>query len=178
MLQAAPDAEPSEDNMRSEDELQPPEPGQAITSITSTPPDLIRQVNDSETPQVVEANNAKTTLIVNVDATEKAKQDAIFSYNVIDLINLPLKLTNPYNTRPINKSKVRGLRNALLEEGFRVFSHENRIMVVVSPSDLDPSCITMTSDLAMKPKHYSLRQTPILRSYPSLVANTVRKLCC
>ena len=165
-LQAAPDTEPSEDDMHSEDELQPPEPGQAITTTASTPPDLIRQVNYSETPKVVEENNKKTTLIVNVDATEKAKQDAIFSYNVVDLLNLPLKLTNPYNTRPINKSKVRALRNALLEEGFRVFSHENRIMVVISPSDLDPSCITMTSDPAAEPKPLLLKMDARLEELP------------
>jgi hypothetical protein len=163
MLQTAPDTESSEDEMRPEDEVQPPEPGQAIASITSTP--SVHQVNETETSEVIEGNNKKTALLAGVDPTEKAKQDAIFSYNVIDLVDLPLalKLTNPYNTRPVNKLKVRGLQKALLEEGFRVFSPENRIMIVISQSDVDPSCITMDSNPTVQPQPLLLKTCSLLK---------------
>ena len=161
MLQTAPDTESSEDEIRSEDELQPPEPGQAVTNMAGTPSAC--QVNEMEASDAIEGNSKKDTLLAGVDPTEKAKQDAIFSYNVIDLVDLPLKMTNPYNTRPVNKSKVRGLQKALLEEGFRVFSPENHIMVVISPSDVDPSCITMVSGPTVQPQPLLLKTNSHLK---------------
>jgi hypothetical protein len=117
-------------------EIQPPE-----HTLTSAAPGLIRQVN--ETPRDIEGNHRMTEMLVRIDPAEKAKQEAVFSYNVIDLIKSPLEFKNPFNSRPLNKLRVRAMCNALLEEGLRVFSNENRIMVVIRPSDVEPSCITL-----------------------------------
>jgi hypothetical protein len=93
--------------------------------------------------------------LVCIDSAEQAKQDAIFSYNIIDLINLPCPFQNPHNPCPVAKSRVRAMRNALLEEGFRVFSNENRIMIVISPSDVEPACIT--TDPTPPPRPFCLK---------------------
>ena len=93
--------------------------------------------------------------LVGIDPAEKAKQDAIFLYNIIDLTDLPLALKNPYNPRPVVNSKVRVMHKALLEEGLRMFSNENRIMVVIEPSHVEPSCIT--SDPTSPPQKFCLK---------------------
>jgi hypothetical protein len=89
--------------------------------------------------------------VARIDAAEQAKINAIFSYNVLDITKPPLEFHNPYNPRPVMKQRVRMMRNALLQEGFRVFSNENRIMIVIDPSDVDPSCITLDSAGPPKP---------------------------
>jgi len=95
-------------------------------------------------------------MLACIDPTEKAKQEAIFSYNTVDLTNPPLILHNPYNQRPLSKLQSKKLRNALIQEGLRVFSSENRIMVVISPSDVEEGCIT--SDLMAPPAPLCLKE--------------------
>lgn len=94
--------------------------------------------------------------LASIDPAERAKQNAVFSYNTVDLTNLPLEFNNPFNPRPATISKARVLRNALLEEGLRVFSNENRIMIVIEPSHVDPPCIT--SDPAAPPQPFCLKK--------------------
>lgn len=110
---------------------------------------LPRQV--IETPKDVEENQKIVRRLAGIDETELAKQNAIFSHNVIDITQPPLPLQTTYNPRPINATRVVSMRNALISEGFRVFTHENRIMIVISPSYVDPSCITMDPNEKAKP---------------------------
>jgi hypothetical protein len=137
-------------------ESHPPEPEH---TTTNTAPDLIRQVN--ETAGDIEENLRMLEMLVRVDPAEKAKQEAVFSYNLINLIESPVEFKNPFNSRPLNKLRVREMSNALLKEGFRVFSNENRIMVVVHPSDVEPSCITL--DSTAPPKKLCLKTGSNLR---------------
>jgi hypothetical protein len=125
----------------SDSDSEPERPG------PSNPHDLIRQLDDP----VSEDMDARLSLLARIDPAEQAKSDAIFSYNVMDIIAPPLKLTNPYNPRPVMKPRVSLMRNALLQEGFQVFSNENRIMIVINPSDVDPSCITLDPTAPPKP---------------------------
>jgi hypothetical protein len=143
----ATDTEPTDDPTSPEN--QPPEPERN----TATAPDLIRQVHD--TSRDIENRHRVMMKLVGIDPAEKAKQDAIFSYNIIDLTDLPLVLKNPYNPRPVVNSKVRVMRNALLEDGLRVFSNENRIMIVIEPSHVEPTCIT--SDPTSPPQKFRLK---------------------
>lgn len=101
-------------------------------------------------------------MLARIDPAEDAKSKAIFSYNVMDIIDPPLELKNPYNPRPVVKSRVRIMRNALLQEGFRGFSKENRIMIVINPSDVNPSCITL--DDAAPPVPFRLAANHTLSS--------------
>lgn len=121
-------------------EKQPPEQAEPEHTTATAAPDLIRQIH--ETSRDIEKNHKMMRKLASVDPAEKAKQDAVFSYNVIDLTALPLGFKNPFNPRPVVASKVREMRNALLEEGLRIFSDENRIMIVIKPSHVETSCIT------------------------------------
>ena len=94
-------------------------------------------------------------MLASIDAAEKAKLEATFSYNVIDLTDPPLELDNPYNCRPLSKPRSKELRDALLNEGFRVFSSENRIMIVISPSDVEE--FSITSDPTAPPNPLCLK---------------------
>jgi hypothetical protein len=126
-----------------------PEPEHA----TTTPGPLIRHVDEPSR----DFEN-RVLKLARIDEAEQAKLEAIFSYNVMNITDPPLEFKNPYNPRPVVKSRVRIMRNALLKEGFRVFSNENRIMIVIDPSDVDPQCITLdpTADpvpFALSSKH-------------------------
>ena len=136
-------------NDRTSPENQPPEPERN----TATATDVIRQVY--ETSKDIEESHKAMMKRVRIDPAEKAKQEAIFSYNVIDLTDLPLAFKNPYNPRPVVNSKVRMMRNAFLEAGLRAFSNENRIMIVIEPSHVEPSCIT--SDPTSPPQKFRLK---------------------
>ena len=143
----ATDTESTDDQTSPEN--QPPEP----EHNTAAAPNLICQVH--ETSRDIEKSHQAMMKLVGIDPAEKAKQDAIFLYNIIDLTDLPLALKNPYNPRPVVNSKVRVMHKALLEEGLRVFSNENRIMVVIEPSHVEPSCIT--SDPTSPPQKFRLK---------------------
>jgi hypothetical protein len=154
MLPTTADAGSSEDEARPEN--QSTEQAEPEHGMDTAAPDLIRQIH--ETSRDIEESHKVMRKIASIDPAERAKQDAVFSYNVIDLTNLPLRFKepNPYNPRPCIVSKARAMRNALLEEGFRVFSNENRIMIVIDPEHVDPSCVT--SNLAAPALPFCLKK--------------------
>lgn len=102
-----------------------------------------------------------TQRVAGIDEAEVAKQSAIYSYNVIDITKPPLPFENEFNPRPVNVTRVASMRNALLTEGFRVFAQENRIMILISPTCVDPSCITM--DPHGEPKSFALQKPCALK---------------
>jgi len=126
-------------------------PSEQEDAATAFIPGLIHHI--SETPKDIEGIHKKMAMLAGIDPVEQAMQDATFSFNAIDLTTITFK--NPYNPRPINKLQVRITRNALLSNGFRVFSNENRIMVVIDPSLVNPSCITLNP--AAPPQLLSLK---------------------
>lgn len=109
-----------------------------------------------ESAQEMVENQKIMKKLASIDEAEEAKQTAVFSYNVIDITQPPLPFTNLYNPRPLQPTRVVAMRNALIDEGFRVFAHENRIMIVISPSHVDLECITM--DPNEEPKQLVLKK--------------------
>ena len=142
MFHTATDAEASEDEASRE--RLPSEPEDAAAAAVQDP---IRYI--SETPANIEQDLSVMADLAKIDPVEKEKQGATFSFNVVDLT--AVKFKNPYNPRPIDKTEVRNLRNSLMSQGFRVFSGKNRIKVVIDPSLVEPSCITLDSAAPPKP---------------------------
>ena len=155
--------DPSENDDGSSPEDAPEPHAAAPTPAAATQNALLpRQVKQSA--REVEENDKVIKQLAGIDKAEDAKQKAIYSYNVIDITNPPLPLNNQYNPCPLNPMKVVSMRNTLISEGFRVFAHDNRIMIVISPSDVDPTCITL--DLHTDPKPLVLKSVCALKQLP------------
>ena len=78
-------------NDRTSPENQPPEP----EHNTATATNVIHQVY--ETSKDIEESHKAMMKHVCINPAEKAKQEVIFSYNIINLTDLPLAFKNPYN---------------------------------------------------------------------------------
>ena len=142
MFHTATDAKASEDEASCE--RLPSEPKDAAAAAIQDPIHYI-----SETPANIEQDLSMMTNLTKIDPVEKEKQGATFSFNVVNLT--ALKFKNPYNPHPIDKIEVRNLHNSLMSRGFHVFSGKNRIKVVIDPSLVEPSCITLDSAAPLKP---------------------------
>jgi len=91
----------------------------------------------------MEESKRMTLQVIGINEAEQAKQKAIYSYNIIDLTKLPLPFENKFNPHPLNPIRVTSMCDVLLSEGFHVFAQENRIMILIGPTSVNPSCIMM-----------------------------------